>query len=108
MNETRPFRPTTGPRALKTWIPAIQLLLLGACTGVVGDNGGSGAEFLETVPEPVAAIAAPYQDLQSVRLLPEDRCYWYRHVGPVETTLLPLRTVDGRPICRRSEIVVES
>ncbi|MGS4943941.1 hypothetical protein ACVDG3_00550 [Meridianimarinicoccus sp. RP-17] len=45
------------------------------------------------------AVAAPYQDLQSVRLLPEDGCYWYRHVGPVETTLLPLRTATGQPIC---------
>lgn len=51
------------------------------------------------VPEQVVAIAAPGQDLSSARLVPEDGCYWYTHEGPVETTLVPLRTVGGRPIC---------
>ena len=52
-----------------------------------------------TLPEEVAALAAPYQDLRTAVLLPEDNCYWYSHAGPVETTLLPLRTRQGRPIC---------
>jgi hypothetical protein len=34
--------------------------------------------------------------------MPEDGCYWYRYVGPVETTYLPLRTIEGRPICTRA------
>ncbi|MFD2855951.1 hypothetical protein ACFSZS_15885 [Seohaeicola zhoushanensis] len=48
-------------------------------------------------------MAAPGQDLQDVRVFPEDGCYWYRYVGPVETTYLPLRTRDGRPICTRPQ-----
>ena len=76
------------------------LTLLGACvettTGTADPNGAG----MRDVPEEIAAIAAPYQDLSSVRVL-EDGCYWYRHVGPVETTLLPLRTTEGRPICAR-------
>lgn len=51
------------------------------------------------VPESVTAIAAPLQDLTTARLRTEDNCYWYMHSGPVETTLVPLRAVGGRPIC---------
>lgn len=54
------------------------------------------------LPESVVAMAAPNQDLSSAVILPEDGCYWYQHQGPVETTLLPLRTKEGRPICTRS------
>ncbi len=75
------------------------MLALGACAGPF--DGGTGPEptLSEDVRTQLRAMAAPYQDLQSVRLRPEDGCYWYRHVGPVETTMLPLRTVEGRPIC---------
>ncbi|MGX0978099.1 hypothetical protein ACSSVY_003839 [Roseovarius sp. MBR-51] len=51
------------------------------------------------VPESVAALAAPDQDLITARLRPEDNCYWYAHSGPVETTLVPLRSAGGNPIC---------
>lgn len=51
------------------------------------------------LPVEVAAAAAPGQDLSSARLVPEDGCYWYVHHGPVETTLLPLRSAGGGPIC---------
>ena len=51
------------------------------------------------LPENIVALAAPDQDLSTARLLREDNCYWYMHAGPVETTLLPLRAVGGRPIC---------
>jgi hypothetical protein len=54
-------------------------------------------------PEAVAAIAAPNQNLATAQLRPEDNCYWYSHVGPVETTLLPVRDVQGRPICIRPD-----
>ncbi|SHH55174.1 hypothetical protein [Marivita hallyeonensis] len=54
-----------------------------------------------TVPESVSSIAAPFQDLTTARVRPDDGCYWYTHVGPVETTELPLRTVNGNPICTR-------
>lgn len=77
------------------------LLVVGACAPA-GSQGGRDGDFIRNLPEEVVAISASYQDLQAVQLLPEDGCYWYRHVGPVETTLLPLRTNDGRPICTRA------
>ena len=74
------------------------LLALGACT-VPANQVDKSTGFIKELPESVALIAAPYQNLREVVLKPEDGCYWYRHVGPVETTMLPLRTKDGRPIC---------
>lgn len=58
---------------------------------------------LPPLPEEVVAVAAPWQDLTTARLMPEDGCYWYQHAGPVETTMLPLRTPEGRPICAAAE-----
>ncbi len=57
--------------------------------------------FIEELPEGVLAIVAPNQNLGAVRVLPDDGCYWYQWVGPVETTFLPLLTLDGRMICTR-------
>ena len=71
------------------------LLLLGACASETGTPTGG------DVPDAVAALAAPGQDLQSAHLRP-DGCYWYRYTGPVETTPLPLRTVEGRTLSTRS------
>ena len=75
------------------------LLALGACAGPLSEITDPEPAISEDVRTQLSAMAAPYQDLQPVRLRPEDGCYWYRHVGPVETTMLPLRTVEGRPIC---------
>nr|WP_227420084.1 hypothetical protein [Roseitranquillus sediminis] len=76
---------------------ACTLLILGGCASVnaIGETGTSAGG---NVPDAVAALAAPGQDLQSTRLGP-DGCYWYLYNGPVETTSLPLRTVEGRTIC---------
>jgi len=79
------------PRVVLPWL----LVTLAACDAA----GLQGGPFIRDVPEQVAALAAPNQDLSAVRLMPEDGCYWYRHKGPVETTLLPLRSKDGSPIC---------
>ena len=76
-------------------LPAI----LSGCTAVVGTEDTEPG----TIPEQVAALAAPYQNVSTARLLPRDGCYWYLHQGPVEPTLLPLRTIDGRPICYARE-----
>lgn len=79
-------------------IPALMtilLLALGTCTS----PGAAPTQAPGDVPEQVALLAAPWQDLSTARLLPEDGCYWYEHDGQVERTLLPLRTPDGRPIC---------
>lgn len=56
-------------------------------------------EYLRKLPEEVVAIAAPNQNLQAVKLLEDDGCYWYEHDGPVETTLLPLVSKGGQHIC---------
>ena len=74
------------------------VLSLAACEPVPGGGGGAG---IVTVPESVSSIAAPFQDLTTARIRPEDGCYWYMHKGPVETTELPLRTNAGNPICTR-------
>lgn len=57
----------------------------------------------ESLPPELIALAAPGQDVASARLLSEDNCYWYEHRGQVETTLLPLTTPEGRPICMQSQ-----
>jgi hypothetical protein len=75
--------------------------VLAACaptldTAVAEDDG-----FLTELPEAVLAVVAPHQNLRAVQIMPEDGCYWYRHRGPVETTMLPLLTTAGRHICTR-------
>lgn len=72
-------------------------LALGACSETLSNSQGSSA--LPPLPEQIVALAAPNQDLATARLRPEDNCYWYMHSGPVEDTLLPLRTAGGNPIC---------
>ncbi|SPH18245.1 hypothetical protein DEA8626_01777 [Defluviimonas aquaemixtae] len=71
------------------------LLITAGCSVQTTDAGGGAVN----VSEAVVALAGPGQDLASARLMPEDGCYWYEHRGPVETTLLPLRTAGGNPIC---------
>ncbi len=75
-------------------------LFLAACATTGSNQTDEG--FVEDLPEAVIALAAPFQDLTTVRLDPASGCYLYRHVGPVETTFLPLLTRDGRPICTRA------
>lgn len=83
------------------WFAGAALLALAACETNAPMETTPANEFLETLPEGVLAIAAPGQDLSAVKIDPLDGCYVYRYVGPVETTFLPLRTIDGRPICSR-------
>lgn len=80
---------------------AVPFVLLGLAACEPVPSGGSSGAGLVTVPESVAEIAAPYQDLTTARIKAEDGCYWYTHRGPVETTELPLRTSSGNPICTR-------
>lgn len=54
------------------------------------------------LPEEVLALVGPYQNTSNVRVNELDGCYEYLHAGPVESTYLPLRTKDGRPICTRA------
>jgi hypothetical protein len=74
-------------------------VLLSAC--VTADNTNAPDQFIAEVPEGVLSIAASGQDMTALRIDPIDGCYVYRHAGPVETTLIPLRAKNGRPICTR-------
>lgn len=81
---------------MKRTIPILAgVLALSACVGSPGGETTREAKL----PEPVLAIVAPGQDLRTARLRPEDNCYWYDYVGPVETTPLPLRAIQGGQIC---------
>lgn len=77
-------------------------MLLSACA-TVDPSIDAASPFIAELPEGVSSIAAPSQNLTAVRIDPIDGCYVYQHVGPVETTLLPLRAANGRPICGRSQ-----
>jgi len=81
---------------------AAVFLLLGACAATgPAETLPEDPGFIEELPAEVLAIVGPNQNLRAVRILPEDGCYWYQWSGPVETTFLPLNTVDGRQICTR-------
>lgn len=77
-------------------------LALSACAGSFDGAGGIGGARKAELPEAVRALAAPGQDLTTARLRPEDNCFWYDHAGPVETTPIPLRSMDGGKICAQS------
>lgn len=79
----------------------LSLVLFGALAACVEGTTTSGG-FMREVPEEVAQMAAPNQNLNTVKLM-EDGCFWYQHVGPVETTMLPLLSTRGRPICTARE-----
>ena len=87
---------------LSVWGAVGMIVLAAACTEMTDGNGAVSQGHIDTLPEGVVTIAAPYQDLTAVRIDPEDGCYVYRHAGPVETTYLPLVTSEGRPICSRA------
>ncbi len=79
------------------WLAPFALISACSTTPPPPDDG-----TLAELPEEVAAIADPAQDLSVVRIDPVDGCYWYQYRGPVETTFLPLRTSEGRAICTRA------
>lgn len=83
---------------IRIGLSLLAALATGAC---VTSEGGPPATRGGNLPDAVFELAAPGQDVDSARLMPDDSCYWYRHTGPVETTLLPLRTPNGSPICAR-------
>ncbi len=87
------------------WIAGCAALLVAACGDVQNTSGSPADGFFKELPEGVRAIAATNQDLTAVRIDPTDGCYVYRYAGPVETTFLPLRAANGRPICSRPAVV---
>lgn len=74
------------------------LLGLSACAQGLTSGG-----FLRELPDEVLQAAAPDQNLNAVKLLEEDGCYWYERENVVETALVPLRSKSGRPICTRPQ-----
>ncbi len=80
------------------------LMTLAACsTSMPADTEAVEPGILKEVPESVRMLAAPGQDLTTVKIAPEDGCFYYLWSGPVESTFLPLRTSQGNPICTRTE-----
>ncbi|WP_299376062.1 hypothetical protein [uncultured Tateyamaria sp.] len=63
----------------------------------------TGVGYIAELPQSVVDLAGPNQNLRQVKVLPEDGCFWYLHNGPVESTLLPLRTASGSPICTKAQ-----
>lgn len=82
------------PKTVATFV--VSLALAGCATAPLLDEDGA---FIE-LPEAIVSLAAPYQNLNKVRLGPDDNCYWYLHNGPVEATWLPLRTEKGNRLCQ--------
>ena len=76
---------------------------LSACVEATSTGGAAPDQFIGEVPESILEIAGPNQDLTALQVDPVDGCYTFRHIGPVETTMLPLRAKNGRPICTRVE-----
>lgn len=85
----------------RIWIAGCAALLVAACGDMQNVSNDPSNSFFKELPEGVLAIAAKNQDLTAVRIDPADGCYVYRYKGPVETTFLPLRAANGRPICSR-------
>jgi len=84
----------------RLFLPAA-LALVGGCAAPPDPAEDAPPGFIEDLSPKVVALAAPNQNLDKVRLNPEDRCYWYLHEGPVESVMVPLRAVDGGLICER-------
>jgi hypothetical protein len=94
---------------VRVWIVGCAALAVAACGDMQSTSTGGNTSngFIKELPEGVLAVAAKTQDLSAVRIDPADGCYVYRYVGPVETTFLPLRADNGRPICSRpAEVAV--
>jgi hypothetical protein len=88
---------TRSAQGLRRVAPALATLALAACATDPLRTDPAG--YLAEVPEQVAALAAPGQDLSRVQLRDGDGCFYYLHAGPVEDTMIPLRTARGNPIC---------
>lgn len=78
-------------------------LLLGACAAEIAAPVAQMPSPDQQMLDSVFAMAGPNQNVQTARLRSDDNCYWYSHVGPVETTELPLLTAEGRHICGPTE-----
>ena len=89
---------------VRVWIAGCAVLALAACADVqtTTDKMTTDDGFFKELPEGVRMVAAKNQDLTAVKIDPSNGCYVYRYRGPVETTFLPLRADNGRPICTQT------
>jgi len=81
------------------WLLGCAPLLLAGCDEMATTGGGPSNQFIGTLSPDLLAIADPRQNLNAVKIDPVDGCFVYQYQGPVETTFLPLRSTEGRPIC---------
>lgn len=81
---------------------------LAACEPVTLDSAPQVPTLQEQVLTQLAEVAGPNQNIQTARLSPEDNCYWFQYVGPVETTELPLLNKQGGRICGSTPEPVEA
>jgi hypothetical protein len=90
--------------SVRVWIAGCAVLALAACADVqtTTDKMTTDDGFFKELPEGVRMVAAKNQDLTAVKIDPSNGCYVYRYRGPVETTFLPLRADNGRPICTQT------
>lgn len=87
---------------IRFWCAGFAALLVSACGDMPNNAPERTDGFIPVLSEGVLAIAAPGQNLNAVKINPADGCYVYQHSNPIETTFLPLRTTEGRPICTRA------
>lgn len=87
------------------WLLGCAPLLLAGCDEVTTSGAGPSNQFMSTLSPELLAMVDPRQNLNAVKIDPADGCFVYQYAGPVETTFLPLRSKDGRPICsHRAEV----
>ncbi|SLN14082.1 hypothetical protein PSA7680_00288 [Pseudoruegeria aquimaris] len=86
-------------KTAKFLIPGLVAALAGCNVQTSSPSAGGAASGYKPASEQVRELAAPNQNLDAVRVDPEDGCYWFLYAGPVETTWLPLKTTAGNPIC---------
>lgn len=91
------------PFSLKS-VPLVPVLLFGLAACDPAAFAALNGAAPNTVSEEVRAAAAPNQNIESARVLPEDGCYWYEYAGPVESTLLPLRAPNGAHLCTAAAV----
>ena len=84
-------------------IVGLAAMTLAACEPYETTGAAQTTMTVARVPAGVLEIADPSQDLSNVQIDRETGCYVYVYKGIVETTLLPLRTKDGNPICARKQ-----
>lgn len=91
----------------KAFLP-LGLIALSACVGPPEVDVPPTLSPRQQQMQEVASLAAPFQNISTAILNPNDNCFYYTHVGPVETIQLALRTPNGSPICSAPPVIEET